>query len=50
MVGYGCGIGMENIITMTAYSRQIKGVAGVTWSGCESVIITEQNSMFDLTE
>ena len=39
----GCGIGMENVIRMTALSRRIDEVEGVSWCGVGSVIITEQH-------
>ena len=50
MVGCGCDIGMENVITKTALSRQIDRVEGVSWCGAGSVIITEQHSMFAAAE
>ena len=45
VVGCRRGVGMESVITMTALSRQIKGVEGVLWCGVGSVI-TEHHSMF----
>ena len=50
MVGCRCGVGMENIITMTASSRRIDEVEGVSWSVVGLVITTEQHAMFALIE
>ena len=46
MVGCGCGIGMENVITMTALSRRIDGMEWMLWCGAGSVITTEQHCIF----
>ena len=45
-----CGITMGNVITMTALSRRIDGVEGVSWCGAGSVIITEQHFMFVIAD
>ncbi|XP_041365631.1 cysteine-rich venom protein Mr30-like [Gigantopelta aegis] len=46
----GCGLGVENVTTITALSRRIDGVEGVSWCGEGSVVITEQHSMFAVAE
>ena len=40
MVGCGCDVCVENDITVTALSRRIDGVEGVTWYGAGAVIMT----------
>ena len=46
MVGCRCGVGVENVITLTALSRRLDGVEGVSWRGTGSDIISEQHFMF----
>ena len=62
MVGCGCDVGLENDVAVTALSRRVDrvegvsscGVEGVSWCGVEgvsscgtgSVITTEQHFMF----
>ena len=50
MVCCGCGVGVENVITITVLSRRIDGVEGVSLCGAGLVIITEQHSMFAVAE
>ena len=40
MVGCGCGLGVDNVITMNALFRLIDGVKAVLWCGEGSAIIT----------
>ena len=44
MVGSGCGIGMENIITLTALSRMINGVDGVSLSVGQDQLLSQNTS------
>ena len=50
MVGCGCGVGEEHVITMAALSRRINWVEGVVWCGAGSEIITLEQSMFAVAE
>ena len=52
MVGCGCGVGVENVITMTACPDRSMGGGSVmvSWCGAGSVIITEQHSLFAVAE
>ena len=45
MVGCECSVDAENVITVTASSRQIDGVGEVSCCGAGSVIITEKHTM-----
>ena len=49
MVGCGCGIGVENIITMTALSRQIGGVEGCHGVGSDQLSSTALHVCRDRT-
>ena len=43
MVGFVCGLEVDNVITMAALSRQIDGAGAVSWCGTGSPLKAEQH-------